>query len=362
MPAEGICLRVTHTGVHPDSVAIYDLEDAVNLLGVFRKAGPIYIPFEQTVEMVYTSDVAKSFEIGAIREFIDQGLLIAELFFGAAVPVQPIEVLDEGISLTASVASIDFVGSGVTATTAGDAVTVTIPGGGAATDHSLLLPASLVWGSSAHTGTADTLAGFDALGAATNYSLTITGDVSGTFPGPLSVTDLTIAGEAQGSILYFDGANWVHLPAGVSGEVLTTQGAGSDPIWASAAGAGSAVLLWGNNSVGSTTTTRYLTPSYEESLSQTIAIQFRVPRAGTFRNMRVRHNDAGGNGNSIVYTLRVNGAASALSVSLASTSADGSDLASTVAVAAGDLVDIEVTKAASVGSGLFDITCSVEFV
>ncbi len=48
---------------------------------------------------------------------------------GAAV----VEVLDEGSSLTAALASLDFVGAGVTATTSGDDVTVTIPGGGAPT-------------------------------------------------------------------------------------------------------------------------------------------------------------------------------------------------------------------------------------
>lgn len=39
-----------------------------------------------------------------------------------------IEILDEGVSLTSEVSSIDFVGDGVTATAVGDAVTVTIPG------------------------------------------------------------------------------------------------------------------------------------------------------------------------------------------------------------------------------------------
>jgi len=39
-----------------------------------------------------------------------------------------IQIIDEGVSLTTDVSSIDFVGDGVTATNAGDAVTVTIPG------------------------------------------------------------------------------------------------------------------------------------------------------------------------------------------------------------------------------------------
>lgn len=41
-----------------------------------------------------------------------------------------IEALDEGVSLTATMTSIDFVGAGVTATNTGGAVTVTIAGGG----------------------------------------------------------------------------------------------------------------------------------------------------------------------------------------------------------------------------------------
>lgn len=43
----------------------------------------------------------------------------------------PVEIRDEGVQKTAGVASIDFVGAGVTATNTGSAVTVTIPGGGA---------------------------------------------------------------------------------------------------------------------------------------------------------------------------------------------------------------------------------------
>jgi len=120
-------------------------------------------------------------------------------------------------------------------------------------------------------------------------------------------------------------------------------------------------LLFGANSVSATTTTRYLWPSYDDSLCPTSPVQYRAPRAGTLQKLYVKHNTPAGNGNAIVYTLRINGVASALTVSLASTAADGSDLVNTVAVAAGDLLDIEVTKAASVGSTPQNIVASLEF-
>lgn len=120
-------------------------------------------------------------------------------------------------------------------------------------------------------------------------------------------------------------------------------------------------LIFGAGRVIATTTTRYLFPCYSDSVAQTSAVQFRASRAGTLRNLRVRHNIPAGNGNNIVYTIRKNGVATALTVTLASTTADGSDLVNTVGVAAGDLIDIEVTKAAGVGFSPRDVVATVEF-
>lgn len=236
----GLLLRVTHTGLAAESIHVSDVRDGIDLFGGafgFRKPGAIYVPTPAkggVSLLVYSGDVAVSFESGGIRQFIQGGYLTAEFVAGDAFKFLLPSILDEGILLTETPISIDFVGAGVTATAVGDAVTVTIPGGGAATDHSLLLPASLVWSASAHTGTVDALAGFDAGGAAAYYSRTVTGDVSGTFPGPLSVSDLTITGEVQGSVLYYNGVNWTQLPPGTAGNVLTTQGVGANPTWSGA--------------------------------------------------------------------------------------------------------------------------------
>lgn len=121
-----------------------------------------------------------------------------------------------------------------------------------------------------------------------------------------------------------------------------------------------AILHWGNNSVSSTTTTRYLQPGFVDGVGPTTVIQYRVPFAATLKNLRVRHNTTAGNGNAIVYTVRINSVASTLTVSVNSTTADGSDVTHTPTVAAGDLIDIEVTKAASVGTSPGDIMASLE--
>ncbi|MHC4599889.1 MAG: hypothetical protein ACYS47_12875 [Planctomycetota bacterium] len=46
-----------------------------------------------------------------------------------------------------------------------------------------------------------------------------------------NITNLSHGGQLQGDVLYFDGTNWNRLAAGSVGDVLTTQGAGSNPTW-----------------------------------------------------------------------------------------------------------------------------------
>ena len=123
-----------------------------------------------------------------------------------------------------------------------------------------------------------------------------------------------------------------------------------------------AVLFWGNDNLVKTAVTRWLTPGFSDS----IAIvgpdkSLRAPRAGTLRNLHVIHNTPTGNGGTITYTLFVNGAASALTIGLASTGVTAADTVNSVVVAKGDILDLRVTKAAGIGNGNVGAEVTVEF-
>lgn len=121
-------------------------------------------------------------------------------------------------------------------------------------------------------------------------------------------------------------------------------------------------LIWGNDGVGTSTTPRYLVPGYSETNAPTTASPaFRVPSAGTIRNLRVRHNIAGVGGATITYTLRKNGATQALTCGMAATGSDANDLVNSFTVVAGDLLDLIITKSASITTSPQDVLATVEF-
>jgi hypothetical protein len=137
------------------------------------------------------------------------------------------------------------------------------------------------------------------------------------------------------------------------------------------AGNAGAIFTWGNDNVSAAVNTTSLNPGSSRNTASVVGSQpgggtenqFRAPRAGTFQKMRVRHNSNAGNGNSVVYELFVNNAASGLTATLASGAiGDASDLVNTVAVVAGDIIDMRAAKALALGSGAVSAMVSTEFV
>jgi hypothetical protein len=124
----------------------------------------------------------------------------------------------------------------------------------------------------------------------------------------------------------------------------------------------SGVWFWGNDNLTATTVTRFMTPGFDSASALTTETRrLRVPRAGTIQNLHVLHNTPTGNGGLIVYTLMVNGVATALTVSLASTGATAANTVSTVVVAKGDRMSIRVTKAVAIGNGNVGAGVTTEF-
>jgi len=175
----------------------------------------------------------------------------------------------------------------------------------------------------------------------------------------------TVNPAAGGGIVAPEGSIFMRFVAG-AGQTYVKTGAAATAwtLMGFAGSGGSSILAFGADSVGAGADTRFLPFGWEGGTAQTIsAAAFRSPRAGTLRNMRVRHNAANGNGNPVVYTLRINAVPTALSASLASGAiGDASDLVNTVTVASGDLIGMQAVKALAIGSGNQDSMVSMELV
>jgi len=88
MAVNGIGLRVTHLGLRGTSILLSDISDGVDFLNSFHKPGPVYVPSNGSVELIYSTTVALSYEVGVLRSFIQQGELAAEFVTGPDYGVQ----------------------------------------------------------------------------------------------------------------------------------------------------------------------------------------------------------------------------------------------------------------------------------
>ena len=64
------------------------------------------------------------------------------------------------------------------------------------------------------------------------YHLGHTANIGVPGNGTVSAEKISISGQAQGDIMYYNGSAWVLLPTGTAGQVLTSGGAGANPSWA----------------------------------------------------------------------------------------------------------------------------------
>lgn len=108
-------------------------------------------------------------------------------------------------------------------------------------------------------------------------------------------TDITsIAGLAQGDVLYYNGTSWVRLGAGTSGQYLKTNGSGANPAWSSVQAGVLAVTSFTNStrtSLSANTTTNY--ELWSGTVTRTSATSNMVMMAGLPMATQVNHPNIG---------------------------------------------------------------------
>lgn len=123
------------------------------------------------------------------------------------------------------------------------------------------------------------------------------------------------------------------------------------------------LLVFGHTNVAAAADTRFLAVGSSDSTAPTVSeFGFNAPRSGTLRNFFIRHNAAAGNGSPVTYDLIIGGFVQGLGLSLATGLAgSASDLATTIAVSQGQLIEAIAVKAVGIGSGAVDAQFSMEF-
>ena len=97
------------------------------------------------------------------------------------------------------------------------------------------------------------------------------------------------------------------------------------------------------------------------AVESAIEIQWAAPRAGTIRNLRIRCT-AGTGGATNTYTVRKNGVNTTLTVGILNTATNGSNLANSFTVVAGDLISVQVTKSGVPATPQARISTSFEMI
>ena len=135
------------------------------------------------------------------------------------------------------------------------------------------------------------------------------------------------------------------LSVGTDGHVLTAEAAQAEGVrWA--VPSGQAILTWGS-SIGSAEASLRRNGDIADASPgvDATAAWIEMTADGTIRRLYVTVRTAYGAGNSVTFKVRVNGVDSAITCTIADTATKANDTAHSVAVSAGDYVEIHATVA-----------------
>lgn len=125
---------------------------------------------------------------------------------------------------------------------------------------------------------------------------------------------------------------------------------------------GGSLITFGAGDLTTASSAVFFAPGYV-AIAVATELQIAITRPANVRNLRVQVQVAGTGAATVTYTVRKNGADTALTTSLANTATgQASDLTHTVSVVAGDLLSCDCTKSGGVAAGQTFTTATVEFV
>jgi hypothetical protein len=158
------------------------------------------------------------------------------------------------------------------------------------------------------------------------------------------------------------------ITARIGSMYMRTDGAPGSTCYVKESGTGAAgwtaiagqMIVFGAGDLTTAATRVFMGAGYIATATAT-EVQIAITRAGTIRNLRVQVAAAGTDAQAVTFTVRKNGADTALACSLSNDAAGGaSDVADSFAVAAGDLLSLGITKAAPVTAGQTFVQASCE--
>lgn len=188
-------------------------------------------------------------------------------------------------------------------------------------------------------------------------SVTTGATIEGNPPGPRVLTSINVPAGAIGSPI----GSWVLNTSGGEGTIFwykeTAAGGILDTAGWVSDGPGE-YMFASRNLDATTTAARFMAPSLDQATVVTTEVQIPIVRAGTIRELRCDQVAGTGAGNN-THTLRLNGANTALTMTVAHTATSGSGTGS-IAVVGGDLIALQITKSALPATSPTMVVDSVE--
>jgi hypothetical protein len=369
--------------VTPDAAGFVITADAINV--TVTNTNPTPVTVNVLVEVWHS--IERAFGDVAVEDLVPKPFI--EDSGGAGGGGSAINVEDEGIYV-ATQPTLNFTGTGVTAVDdpGNNRVNIDIPGGPVNCEDCLTddPPTQIDVGDAAVVGVELSAARSDHQHEfpAPPAPVTVTGPTNATGAATtgarsdhehrlgLIVDDegvpVTVAGVGVPE-LNFLGAGVTAALVGDRVDVTIPAVAGP-PGPPGPAGAG-AIVAFGNQGIGAAEAgpgpdapaPRWLDPWFGQlAPAGATMIEVPMPRAGTLRNMFVRHTDTGGAGAvPVTYSVWVNGVITLLAVTLATgvAGAQASNLVDSVVVAQGDSVAVRLQKATG-GGGILNVNVTME--